>query len=184
MKKIIIVISMMILLSVIAVATDYWGGYIFFNDGNVLEVEKFDRIYAKVEGSGRYHEFDEYPLYFRVTPEGIVREIGWDKIISITLNGDEWEEEEIINIQLRDERMWDVYLDWGYITWVEVDYYDEFSQELMKEKEFRMEDIKALVFSKDYGNMKINPETNQIYPHEYNFDPYTGIKLKYFIFRK
>ncbi len=184
MGKNIFLIFLLLLVSTLVFSVDYWGGWIFFNDGNYLRVEKFSKIYGKAESSGRYLDFSECPLFFKATPEGIRREIEWNKILSIVLNGQEWEEDEIIHLQLRDQRMWDVYLDWGYISHLKVDYYDEYSMELMLDREFDMENIKALVFSVDYGNMKVNTETGAIYPREYVFDPYTGNKLEYFVYRK
>ncbi len=40
-----------------------------------------------------------------------------------------------------------------------------------------LSEIKSIIFGKDKGQLKFNPKTNQFFPSDYLYDPFTGEKL-------
>ena len=65
----------------------------------------------------------------------------------------------------------------GYAGYVTYKFHDEINEKLSQNR-IDTDSVKVLVFDDDFGHVRVDAETNQTFPHDYLFNPYTGKELK------
>lgn len=157
-----------------------FGGEILFKDGALLKIKRFigtwDLVFAN-EGTN---------IRFWNTPQGSPFPVLVTSIKSIEdllqQNDRNWGSGSLVNVKLRNGNEKRLYVHDGHeIGVIFVDYIDSFTNDFKKSVKFSIRKIQKIVFGDSIGNMKRNPRTKQIFPAEFNFDPYTGEALKWYI---
>jgi len=155
---------------------------VFFNDGQVIHAERFLKFQTQYWYNGSWRPGGELSLSdslsFARTLESQSFYVKVSDISRLERLGNGWGN-NIIRVTLRNGKADNLFLVTHEMNKIFVDYVDAFTGQLMKNYELDMSKITAISFGQDIGNMKFNPITKQIFPKEFNFDPYTGEKLRF-----
>lgn len=155
---------------------------VFFNDGQVIHAERFLKFENLYNYKGDLYTGSEFSLSdslsFARTLESQSFYVKVSDISRLERLGDGWGN-NLMRVTLRNSKADNLYLVSEDLSRIFVDYVDGFTGQLMKNYEFVMSKIIAISFGQDIGNMKFNPITKQVFPKEFNFDPYTGEKLRF-----
>ena len=155
---------------------------VFFNDGQVIHAERFLKFQTRYWSNGRWYSGGEFSLSdslsFARTLESQSFDVRVSDISRLERLGNGWGN-NIIRVTLRNGKADNLFLVTHEMNKIFVDYVDAFTGQLMKNYELDMSKITVISFGQDIGNMKFNPITKQIFPKEFNFDPYTGEKLRF-----
>ena len=155
---------------------------VFFNDGQVIHAERFLKFQTQYWYNGSWRPGGELSLSdslsFARTLESQSFCVKVSDISRLERLGNGWGN-NIIRVTLRNGKADNLFLVTHEMNKIFVDYVDAFTGQLMKNYELDMSKITAISFGQDIGNMKFNPITKQIFPKEFNFDPYTGEKLRF-----
>jgi len=153
---------------------------VFFNDGQVIHAERFIRFLDESS-----HDTRTYKSYSISSSLGFVRtlesqtfSVKISDISKLELINGTWGSKSLIRVTLRNGKADNLYLV-QHLHNLYVDYLDDFTGQIMEGYELDMSKITAVYFGQDIGNMKFNPITKQVFPKEFNFDPYTGEKLRF-----
>ena len=153
---------------------------VFFNDGQVIHAERFIRFLDESS-----HDTRTYKSYSISSSLGFVRtlesqtfSVKISDISKLELINGTWGSKSLIRVTLRNVKADNLYLV-QHLHNLYVDYLDDFTGQIMEGYELDLSKITAISFGQDIGNMKFNPITKQIFPKEFNFDPYTGEKLRF-----
>ncbi len=155
---------------------------VFFNDGQVIHAERFLKFQTQYWYNGSWRPGGELSLSdslgFARTLESQSFYVKVSDISRLERLGDGWGN-KLIRVTLRNGKADNLFLVTNLMNKIFVDYVDAFTGQLMKNYELDLSKITAISFGQDIGNMKFNPITKQIFPKEFNFDPYTGEKLRF-----
>ncbi len=155
---------------------------VFFNDGQVIHAERFLKFQTQYWYNGSWRPGGELSLSdslgFARTLESQSFYVKVSDISRLERLGDGWGN-KLIRVTLRNGKTDNLFLVTNLMNKIFVDYVDAFTGQLMKNYELDLSKITAISFGQDIGNMKFNPITKQIFPKEFNFDPYTGEKLRF-----
>jgi hypothetical protein len=156
---------------------------VFFNDGQVIHAERFLKFQNFYYYNGNLRSGSAFSLSdslsFARTLESQSFDVRVSDISRLERLGDGWRN-NLIRVTLRNSKADNLYLVVSEdLSRIFVDYVDSFTGQLMKNYDLDMSKITAVSFGQDIGNMKFNPITKQIFPKEFNFDPYTGEKLRF-----
>lgn len=168
-------VGILLMLAHLAVGQVYQGtGYLHFEDGEVVEFEALSPLHS------RSQNFQD-PLKVRGTSSGPVVEIEWEDIQELVWIGEdrEWlpDDDGRLHVTLRNGQEGEFYIE-SMINIFEYQYFDSFT-ESQQEDRTGSENIERIVFGEDFGNARVNPETGEIWPRSYRFDPYTGEELEW-----
>ncbi|HOI64329.1 MAG TPA: hypothetical protein PKX57_08895 [Mesotoga sp.] len=147
---------------------------VLFNDGQVIHAERFIRFYY---GDGSSYSLSS-SLGFVRTLESQTFSVKISDISKLELLDGGWGRNSLIRVTLRNGKADNLYLV-ATLSNLYVDYLDGFTGQIMENYKLDMSKITAVSFGQDIGNMKFNPITKQVFPKEFNFDPYTGEKLRF-----
>jgi len=155
---------------------------VFFNDGQVIHAERFLKFQTQYWYNGSWRPGGELSLSdslgFARTLESQSFYVKVSDISRLERLGDGWGN-KLIRVTLRNGKADNLFLVTNLMNKIFVDYVDAFTGQLMKNYELDLSKITAISFGQDIGNMKFNPITKQVFPKEFNFDPYTGEKLRF-----
>ena len=160
---------------------------LLLTDGTVINAERFIYIRfmygSRVDGS----EGPSGNLRFSRTPSGPTFTVPVSDIKELipldqsSSDRVEWQN-ALVNVRLRNGDSDTFYWRWTFENrsfLIYIDYIEPFTGELKQGAHFSMGHVKKITFGEDIGDVRENPRTKQIFPADFNFDPFTGEKLRY-----
>jgi hypothetical protein len=155
-----------------------FGGFVYLDTGEVIEITKFNYMWYDTSGSSNDGKRDYFVIRRNKETSDTIR-VPWEDVIEVhAVDGHVGSRDALVYVKLRNGSEGEFYM-YSTRSYVSAEYVDSFTKVFTTKKYRLNRDVKRMVFSDDFGNMRINPKTNQVFPVDYNFDPYTGEELKY-----
>lgn len=166
MKKLILCLGFVLCLVNFAYAGDKYKGVVITKDGQKHEVEEFLDIGRNFHFK---HKGADTSVPVSVLAEIVVSEItdrryGRGDFIVVNKEGKEFAVQATLGNFFDEE----------YEMVIKT--YNEISGSFAK-AEISYSKIDRIIFSKDHGKFKVNPETGKLYPSDYRFDPFDKTPL-------
>lgn len=172
MKKQIIVIGLQLFLAAMLYSQEYMSGELLDKDGIATKITDI-RADGYVKGTYKGKSITiEFPKLKRIDVLGKSGQLLWSLRVT-NVNGETFQLERawMHTPDAKDDHG-------GAYKQIKLYYYDPISME-KKSDIIYTDHVKQLVFLSELGRLRFNERTNEFFPPDYVFDPFTGEQLKW-----